>query len=167
MISSPNLNQTLSERIRDRLAQGYDPGNWYTLRGKTESTDKTEIFLNGIQDQRIILPDNSAALIHKHVVVWNQTDQAFGNGTAEGGSASCSNIRNPTTGVYTKTATQNNDHVFVDIEAGALNTDGAFSIFVTGNEATDELYWEVTVAIFCQTLGEATAPTGLYDGIQK
>lgn len=161
------LRLTEPEQLQQALEHGYAPGNWVVFRGKTENTTKTEIFLNGMQDQRLLLPPNSACLIHKHIVVWNQTDQAFGNGTAEGGSASCSNIFNATTGIYTKTATQNNDHVFVDIEAGSLNTDAAFGIFVTGNEATDVLYWEVTLALFCQTLFEATAATGIYDGIQK
>lgn len=159
------LRLTYPEQFREQLKQGYVPIHYVTFRGTTEDTNKTELFIDGKADARLLLPANSAGLITKHVVGWNETDQALATNSGEVGGATYSCILS--SGSYTKTATQTGTHVTVDIENDGATTSEAFSVFVTADDATDTVYWEVTLEILCLTFGEATAPTGIFDDIQK
>ena len=160
------LSKTVGERIAQALEQGYLPHEPIIFRGITNSTDKTELFINGIEGQRLLMPPNCVGRLSKSCIGYNKTDGAASTGNGEQGGATFSSFKNATTGVITKTATQDGTHVVADIEAGASDQDQIFSVFVTAGDA-DENLWEVYVNIQCQTVSEAEAPTGIFDDIQK
>lgn len=151
------------ELLTKELANGYMAMRQVTFRGQTISTTPTEIFIDGEDGQRLQPPKGSTFYIEKRVLCWNRTDDASGTGTPEVSTGA--GARTTADAItFTEAAT----HVACDI--AAVNTAGTkyLTVTVIGADATDALYWEVTLVIWCQKWPlEGSVIFNEFDGIEK